>query len=583
MSMTANENSVATENSITPNEKTNIKVDTTILKDEIEASVDMVSEECSEDAIDFSEKQQQFKLSDVRFIILFTGLLLGFFMATLDTTIIITAAGIIASEFNAVDQIGWIGSAYLLTLSGFQPVYCSITEIIGQRISYSCCILIFIFGSVLCGVSNSMMMLIISRAVQGIGAAGLFTSVLIIICELMDSRTRAIYQGILGLAIGMATLIGPLLGGFLADRGQWRWAFYVNIFVGAVIITLTLVFCKLPLTKKQKERINGEKTIWKQLTEVDYASLVLLMPGAVSLLAGLQLGGERLSFTDPAVVALLTLGPALIILFVVTEVFLIRFPIFPRHFVMSRSNIAILACQFTGGMMNNAIMYFVPLHFQIVKNDNAVQSACKLLPFFVTAVVSGLLSGLIVQKTGYYRFLLWLGAAFCIVGSSLLQTSNLATPEYLLFIYLGLFGLGLGSIKNITTVAGQAGIAKEDLTIATAHGQFMRIFGGAFGVNIAAVLFRYDTTTQLEHLKKVTRSDFNLSSIPALKSLHYMLRQRVEKICLEALDKVYLLVAIVSGIAFISTLLIKEYYIIVDSKTRTGDKSNVKEEEIKKV
>ncbi|OAD03365.1 hypothetical protein MUCCIDRAFT_142004 [Mucor lusitanicus CBS 277.49] len=145
-------------------------------------------------------------------------------MAALDTTITITALGAIASEFNAADQIGWIGSAYLLTLSGFQPIYCSTADIIGQKYSYLVSILIFILGSVLCGSSSTMNMLIISRAIQGIGGAGLLTSVLVIICDLMDSRTRAVYQGILGAALGLATIVGPLLGGFLADQHQWRYS-----------------------------------------------------------------------------------------------------------------------------------------------------------------------------------------------------------------------------------------------------------------------------------------------------------------------------------------------------------------------
>jgi hypothetical protein len=221
--------------------------------------------------------------------------------------------------------------------------------------------------------------------------------------------------------------------------------------------------CDLPLTKKQGERKRGEKTLLTQLRQVDYASLLLLMPGAVCFLTGLQIGGEELVFNSPLVITLLIMGPLFFILFVISEIWIVKHnPIFPRHFVMSRTNMAVLAAQFTSGIANNAIIYFIPLHFQIVKGDTALQSALELLSFFISGVVGGLVSGIIVHKTGHYRILLWASAALCIIGASLLQTCTIDTISVVQYTYLGILGSGIGICKNMLIVAGQAAFVTRE-------------------------------------------------------------------------------------------------------------------------
>ncbi|CAO0795302.1 unnamed protein product [Mucor circinelloides] len=514
-------------------------------------------------------------------------------MAALDTTITVTALGVIASEFNAVDQIGWIGSSYLLTLSGFQPIYCSTADIIGQKYSYLVSITLFILGSVLCGSSSTMNMLIISRAIQGMGGAGLLTSVLIVLCDLMDSRARAVYQGILGAALGLATIVGPLLGGFLADHNQWRWCFYINIFMGVIVFAIILVLCELPLTNKQMERQRNEKTMWKQFCQVDYASFFLMTPGVVCFLVGLQIGGDQLGFDTPLIIALLTLGPALMSLFFIAEIWIVKHnPIFPRRFVLSVNNMAILVGQFAGGAVNNAIIYFVPLHFQIVRGDTAVESALELLSFFITAVFGGLVSGIVISKTGRYRFMLWSSTALSAVGAALWQNCTIDTPNTVQYVFLAILGFGIGVFKNVFVVVGQAAVSAEDLTIATAHGQFARLLGGAFGVNLAAVIFKFYSNSSLVSLTTEWHYQVSLKNLDLLKAMPEIIKRRVRIACLDALNKIYLmgmykcvylmyniaqiqhcLVAVAAAITFVSTLFVKKYNVstklsnVVSSKT----------------
>lgn len=236
-----------------------------------------------------------------------------------------------------------------------------------------------------------------------------------------------------------------------------------NPYTSVAVFAIILVLCDLPLTRKQTERQRKEKTLWRQFRQVDYASFFLLTPGAVCFLVGLQTGGDQLRFDTPLIMALLILGPVLMSLFVVSEIWIIKHnPIFPRHFVMSINNMAILIGQFAGGAVNNAIIYFIPLHFQIVKGDTAVESALELLSFFITAVLGGLLSGIVIRKTGRYRFMLWSSTALSTVGAALLQSCTIDTPNAVQYAYLAILGFGIGVFKNVFVVVGQAAVPLEE-------------------------------------------------------------------------------------------------------------------------
>ncbi|CAO3607967.1 unnamed protein product [Cunninghamella echinulata] len=408
-----------------------------------------------------TEKQHQPKVSSFRFLLVFVGLILGFFMAALDQTIVITALGQISAEFNATNDIGWVGSAYLLTMSGFQPMYGVFADIIGHKAVYLIAITIFLIGSVLCGLSSSMFMLIMSRAVQGIGGAGLITVVLIIVTDVVTPRERAKYQGYLGVALGTATIAGPIIGGLFADANLWRWSFYMNVFIGIVAIAIIVIFFRRDMYMKAKE--NNSLPLLTQLRQVDYASLILLMPGAICLLVALQTGGEMQDWTSPLVLTLFGVGTFVIILFVICEIWVVKHnPVLPRRMMTSRTTLSIFVAQFGGGATDYAILYFVPLHFQIVKGDSAVQSALELLSFFLSAVTAGLISGILISKTGHYRIYLWIGAVMATVGASLLTTCTVNMDVIHQYAYLAILGLGVGLCKQSFIIAGQAAVPEKE-------------------------------------------------------------------------------------------------------------------------
>ncbi|KAI8332139.1 major facilitator superfamily domain-containing protein [Chlamydoabsidia padenii] len=510
-------------------------------------SLQYESEKSSVDFESQTEFIQEPKISNARFVLVFSGLILGFFMAALDQTIVITALGQISAEFNATNDIGWVGSSYLLTMSGFQPMYGIFADIIGHKIVYLIAIVVFLLGSVLCGLSTSMFMLIMSRAVQGIGGAGLITVVLIIVTDVVSVRDRAKYQGILGVALGTATVAGPLIGGAFADANLWS--------ITAIIIIVVFFQRDMYMTHR-----TSDLPLSVQLRQVDYGSLLLLMPGAICVLVALQTGGEESSWTTPLVLILFSVGGFVLVLFVLSEVFLIKHnPVLPRRMVTCRTTVAVFVAQFMGSASDYAILYFVPLHYQIVRGDSGVQSALELLPFFLSAVTAGLFSGILITKTGYYRIYLWSGCCFAVIGAALLSTSTVDSNVVHQYVYLAIMGLGVGLCKQSFVVAGQAAAAEKDLSLATSHGQFFRILGGAVGISISATIFRFNISHGLKELMDRLNMHITLKNIHVIKALPRAIRIQVQTVAVQSLDKIYIFAAIASGIALLSVVFIKHY------------------------
>jgi MFS family permease len=227
-------------------------------------------------------------------------------------------------------------------------------------------------------------------------------------------------------------------------------------------LLVTFFLCDLPLSEKQKERKRREKTVWEQLLQADYASFVLLMPGTICLLSGLQVGAENLDFSSTKVIVLLSVGVALLVAFIVIEVLIVKHPIFPRSFMNSRSNVAVMLGQFTMGIAYNALIYFIPLHFQVVKGDNAIKAALELLSFIVAGVVGGFLSGVFTRVTGHYKYPMWISGGICVVGAFLIYSCTITTSNTLFYVYLAIFGFGCGIVMNSLVIAGQAVVSEKE-------------------------------------------------------------------------------------------------------------------------
>ncbi|KAI8393641.1 major facilitator superfamily domain-containing protein [Radiomyces spectabilis] len=488
-----------------------------------------------------------------RFVIVFGTLLAGFFMSVLDQTVVITALETISNEFHGADDISWVGTAYLVTMSGFQPMYGIFADIIGHKQVYLIALAIFLLGSILCGAAQSMMMLIISRAVQGIGGAGLVTVVLIIICDLVPDIDRAKYQSVLGVVFAIAALVGPVLGGVLSDLGAWRWLFYINPIIGVPAMGLLAYY----YPKQNHER---DVPLSTQLRQVDYGSLILLMPGTICLLTAVHLGAADTDWDQPRIIALFAVGTATIVTFVISEIWLVEHaPIFPRRMVLSRTNTALFLAQFAGGIVDYAVVYYVPLQFQLINGDTALISAIKLLSFFIPAVIASIIAGFLISRTERYRLCLWLGSAIVIVGSALMYQFVVESTELYQYASLATVGFGVGLCKQAFVVGGQAAVSPRDLSIATAHGQFFRIIGGALGINLGGSLLSYYSRTDLEKLFTELHFKPPSHSLALLKHMPASLQHRILATVMNAFDKVYLLATVAAVVTLVACLFVKHY------------------------
>ncbi|KAF9902664.1 hypothetical protein EC991_004721 [Linnemannia zychae] len=413
-------------------------------------------------------------------MLVFTGLMLGIFLASLDQTIVSVCSTKIAGEFNALDQIPWIGTSYLLTSTTFQPLYGKGSDIFGRKATFLFSISVFLIGSALCGASQNMIMMIISRAVAGIGAGGIMSMVMIIITDLVSLRDRGKYQGIIGAVFGFSSVLGPLLGGVFTDHASWRWAFFINLPIGAITLAAVIKLLHLP-------RVKG--SLREKLARIDFYGVISLIIGLVLLLLPLNWGGNEYEWSDPLIIGLLCGGVVVLVIFCFIEAKVAVEPIIPFRLFKNRTNSAVFATSLFVGMGFFGIMFFMPLYFQIVRQQSATSAGLEMLPLIVGLLIASISSGFMVSKWGQYRPFIWIGLALSTVGTGLLTLLKEDSPHGMIIGFLFINGCGLGFSMQTIMLAIQSSVATSDIAVATANATFFRTVGSVFGVAISGTVF----------------------------------------------------------------------------------------------
>ncbi|KAL2915075.1 hypothetical protein HK105_205399 [Polyrhizophydium stewartii] len=250
------------------------------------------------------------KTTNLEFALILLGLAMAVFLASLDQTIVSVAIPAVAKEFKSLDEIAWIGAAFFLTSTAFIPTYGKLADIFGRKPVFLLAVGVFEIGSIMCGASTSMKMLIISRAIAGLGGGGIFSLAIIIISDLVPLKDRAKYQGLIAACFGLASVAGPLLGGLFTDKLSWRWNFYINGPLGAVTIVVAMFILKLPHT-------GGD---WREsFARVDFLGTTVLVAGVITFLIPIQGGGTLYEWNSPTVISLFIVGAVLLIAFVLIE------------------------------------------------------------------------------------------------------------------------------------------------------------------------------------------------------------------------------------------------------------------------
>jgi EmrB/QacA subfamily drug resistance transporter len=403
------------------------------------------------------------------------AVLLGLFLSALDQTIVGPILPHIVSDLHGSDYYTWVVTAYLLTSTVTVPIYGKLSDLFGRKPMLMAGISLFLVGSALSGISQTMWQLVLFRAIQGLGAGALFPISLAVIGDLFTPRERGKYQGLFGAVFGIAFLVGPGLGGLITDNISWHWVFYVNIPIGLVAL---VVIGRLLPTVRRPDAVNA----------IDWAGVFTFAAGIVPILIALT-NAEGGDWGGPEVWGLGLVGAIFLAVFVWVESRAAE-PMIPLHLFRVRTFTVSMIAVFLAMFGFFGAVIFLPLWYQVVKGASATASGYNLLPFLFGLILSSVASGFFVSRTGRYKWLLIGGLATAAVGIALMTNIRADTSYPMLWGWMFLAGLGIGPTMAVFTIIVQNAVTFEELGAATADLTLFRQIGGTVGLTFAFTLFR---------------------------------------------------------------------------------------------
>ncbi|EAS31810.3 drug:H+ antiporter-2 [Coccidioides immitis RS] len=441
------------------------------------------------DAQETSEKSENARAepeyaSGITLLIIIIGLSLAVLLVALDNTIITTAIPTITNHFKALDDVGWYGSSYLLTTCAFQLVFGKVYTFFPVKWVFLTAIGIFEIGSVVCGAAPSSEALIIGRAVAGMGASGIFSGALVIVAYTVPLEKRPIYNGLFGGMYGIASVVGPLMGGAFTDHLSWRWCFYINLPIGAVTIFAILVFLKAP-----KQNLNTSLSWKARLLQLDPIGSAAFMPGVVCLLLALQWGGTRYAWGNWRIIILFILFAILISVFIGIQIYKGDNATVPPRIFTQRSISSAAFFALTLGSSFFIIVFYLPIWFQAIKGASATKSGIMAIPLVLALVIFSLLSGIGTTVTGYYTPFTYVASILSTIGAGMLTTFTTTTGHEKWIGYQVIFGTGLGFGFQLPLIAAQTVLPLEDVAVGTVIVMFAQTFGGALFVSVGQNVF----------------------------------------------------------------------------------------------
>jgi EmrB/QacA subfamily drug resistance transporter len=475
--------------------------------------------------------------------VIFSALMLVVLLAALDQTIVSTALPTIVGDLHGLSHFSWVVTAYLLTSTVSGPLYGKLGDLYGRKIVIQAAVVIFLVGSALCGIAQNMTELIVFRALQGLGAGGLVVVAIAVIGDIIPPRDRGRYQGLFGGVFGVATVIGPLIGGFFVENLSWRWIFYVNLPVGVVAFLVIGATFHAPAERVQHR--------------IDYLGAALLAGGLASLVLLTSLGGTTYAWRSPEIVAMGVVGVALLVLFPFVEQ-RAEEPILPLALFRSRIFVVSCAVGFIIGIALFGTLTFLPLFLQIVRGRGPISAGLQLTPMMAGLLFTSIVGGQIISRTGRYRAFPIVGTAVATVGMGLLTLLDVHTTTVATSLYMLVIGFGLGMVMQVLVLAVQNAVDPRFMGVATSGSIMFRQIGGSVGIAAFGAIFANRLRTELASTLPPGVHGPSSATPKAVKALSPHVHALYVHAFSNALHPVFLVGAVISGLAFVLTWFLRE-------------------------
>ncbi|KAE8409755.1 major facilitator superfamily domain-containing protein [Aspergillus pseudonomiae] len=420
----------------------------------------------------------------LKLALLLMSIFVGMFLVSLDRLIVSTAIPQITNEFNSAKDIGWYGTAYLLTNCAFQLVFGKIYTVFNVKPIFLISIVLFEAGSALCGAAPNSVTFILGRAIAGLGGGGILSGVIVVIVYAVPLHKRPKYQGIFGAVFAISSVTGPLVGGAFTTNVTWRWCFYINLPLGGVVLVLVSLLLQVP------DRPGLRIPLKDKLRQLNILGLLALLPGVICLCLALQWGGTTYTWSEARIIALLVLAFVLLIVFFLIQIWKPEQAILPPRIFAQRSIASGFCTSSCLGAHMNLFVYYLPIWFQAIKGVSAVDSGIHLLPMLIPVVAASIITGQLVSLIGFYTPFMIFGVCLTAIGTGLLTTLGINTSEGKWIGFQIIYGFGIGCCSQAPNLAAQTVLARKDVAIGASLMFFgQQLFGSVFASVGQNVLF----------------------------------------------------------------------------------------------
>ncbi|MEU6123966.1 MDR family MFS transporter [Streptomyces sp. NPDC047123] len=475
------------------------------------------------------------------------ALMITMLLAMLDNMIVGPAMPTIVGDLGGMEHLSWVVTAYTLATAASTPIWGKLGDMYGRKGSFLTAIVIFLAGSVLSGMAQDMGQLIGFRAIQGLGAGGLMVGVMAIIGDLVPPRDRGKYMGMMTGVMAVAMIGGPLVGGSITDHLGWRWAFYINLPLGAVALAMVTTVLHLP-----KKKAEGR---------IDYLGAALLTIGISALVLVTTWGGSEYAWGSAVIMELIGIGVASLVGFLFVQKKAAE-PILPLHIFANRNFSLMAVIGFITGFVMFGAMLFLPLYQQSVQGASATNSGLLLLPMLLSMMAVSMVAGRFTTATGKYRMFPIVGTILMVTGFFLLAQMDTETSRLTSGLYMAVLGAGMGFLMQITMLVAQNSVEMKDMGVASSSATLFRTLGSSFGVAIMGALFNHRVQDVMAERAgslggKVTESSAQLDAA-SLKELPVAISDAYQHAVSAGTHSAFLLGAAISVVALLASFFVKE-------------------------